>query len=147
MYQNKVDSSLNSDSKDKEGICYFLTSRLPTAQGTVNGNKVIALRDTMCTGCVIRRSLISDETLKQMIRRMCAERSEHWDKYLPALLFAVREVPQESLGFSSFELLFGGNVRGPMAILRKSWSDEVNDEQILSTYQYVIELRERLGQT
>ena len=39
IYQNKVDSSLNSDSKDKEGVCYFLKSRLPTAQGTVNGKK------------------------------------------------------------------------------------------------------------
>ena len=63
IYQNKVDSSLNSDSKDKEGVCYFLKSRLPTAQGTVNGKKVIALRDTGCTGCVIRRSLISDDQL------------------------------------------------------------------------------------
>ena len=54
---------MNSDSKDKEGVCYFLKSRLPTAQGTVNGNKVIALRDTGCTGCVIRRSLISDYQL------------------------------------------------------------------------------------
>ena len=34
-----------------------------------------------------------------------------------------------------------------MAILRELWSDEVNDEQALSTYQYVIELRERLEQT
>ena len=63
IYQNKVDSSLNSDSKDKEGVCYFLKSRLPTAQGTVNGKKVIALRDTGCAGCVIRRSLISDDKL------------------------------------------------------------------------------------
>ena len=63
IYQNKVDSSLNSDSKDKEGVCYFLKSRLPTAQGTVNGKKVIALRDTGCTACVIRRSLISDDQL------------------------------------------------------------------------------------
>ena len=39
IYQNKVDRSLNSDSKDKEGVCYFLKSRLPTAQGTVNGKK------------------------------------------------------------------------------------------------------------
>ena len=44
IYQNKVDGSLNSDSKDKEGVCYFLKSRLPTAQGMVNGNKIIALR-------------------------------------------------------------------------------------------------------
>ena len=54
---------MNSDSKDKEGVCYFLKSRLPTAQGTVNGNKVIALRDTGCIGYVIRRSLISDYQL------------------------------------------------------------------------------------
>ena len=33
-----------------------------------------------------------------------------------------------------------------MAILRELWSMEVNDEQVLSTYQYVIELRERLEQ-
>ena len=63
IYQNKVDSSLISDSKDKEGVCYFLKSRLPTAQGTVNCKKVIALRDTGCTGCVFRRSLISDDQL------------------------------------------------------------------------------------
>ena len=34
-----------------------------------------------------------------------------------------------------------------MAILRELWSGEVNDEQVLSTYQHVIELRERLEQT
>ena len=34
-----------------------------------------------------------------------------------------------------------------MAILRELWSGEVNDEQVLSTYQYVIELRECLEQT
>ena len=34
-----------------------------------------------------------------------------------------------------------------MAILRELWFGEVNNEQVLSTYQYVIELRERLEQT
>ena len=58
----------------------------------------------------------SHATLKQMLRRMCVERPKDWDRYLPALLFAVREVPQESLGFSPFELLYGRNVGGPMAI-------------------------------
>ena len=29
--------------KDKEGVCYFLKSRLPTARGTVNGKEVIAM--------------------------------------------------------------------------------------------------------
>ena len=85
--------------------------------------------------------------LKQMLRRMCAERPKDWDKYLPALLFAIREVPQESLGFSPFELLYGRHVKGPMAILRELWSGEAPDEQVLSTYKYAIELRDRLEQT
>ena len=36
----------------------------------------------------------SHTTLKQMLRRTCAELPKDWDRYLPALLFAVREVPQ-----------------------------------------------------
>ena len=78
---------------------------------------------------------------------MCAERPNDWDKYLPALLFAVREIPQESLGFSPFELLYGRNVRGPMKILRELWSVEETDEHARLTYQYVIDLRERLEKT
>ena len=56
IYQSKSKSPLIADKREEEGVCYFLRSRLPTAQGTVNGNKVIALRDTGCTGCVVRRS-------------------------------------------------------------------------------------------
>ena len=33
------------------------------------------------------------------------------------------------------------------SILRELWSVEAPDEQVLSTYQYVIELRDRLEQT
>ena len=92
-----------------------------------------------CNGLVER----SHVTLKQMLRRMCAERPNDWDRYLPSLLFAVREVPQESLGFLPFELLYGWNVRGPMAILRELWTDEVEDQEVRSTYDYVINLRKR----
>ena len=86
-------------------------------------------------------------TMKQMLRRVCEERPKDWDKYLPALLFAIREVPQEPLGFSLFELLYGCIVQGPMAILTELWFGEVNNEQVLWTYQYVIKLRERFEQT
>ena len=63
IYQSKIDSSLNSDSKVKEGVCYFLKSRLPTAEGTVNSRKVEVLRDTGCTCCTVKRSLVSDDQL------------------------------------------------------------------------------------
>ena len=78
-----------------------------------------------------------------MLRRVCAERPTDWNKYFPALLFAIRDVPQESLWFSPFELLYRRNVEGPLAILHDPWSGEVPDEQVIETYQYLIELRER----
>ena len=68
----------------------------------------------ICNGLIERFHM----PLKQILRRICAERPKDWDKYLPALLFAIREVPQESLGFLPFELLYGRNVKGPMAISR-----------------------------
>ena len=85
--------------------------------------------------------------LKRVLLTMCAERPNDWDKYLPALLFAIRETSQESLGFSPFGLLYGRNVRGPMQILRELWSVEETDEHARLTYQYVIDLRERLEKT
>ena len=82
----------------------------------------------MCNGLVER----FPATMKQMLRRMCAERPKDWDKYPSALLFAIREVPQESLGFSPFELLYGCSVRGPMAILRELWSGENSHNHIMT---------------
>ena len=63
IYQSKIDSSLNSASKVKEGVCYVLKSRLPTAEGTVNSRKVEVFRDTGCTCCTVKRSSVSDDQL------------------------------------------------------------------------------------
>ena len=46
--------------KDSKGTCHFPRSRFPTAIGTVNDKEVRVLRDTGCTGVVVRRSLVSD---------------------------------------------------------------------------------------
>ena len=46
--------------KDSKGTCHFPWSRLPTAVGTVNCKEVRVLRDTGCTGVVVRRRLVSD---------------------------------------------------------------------------------------
>ena len=61
--------------------------------------------------------------------------------------YSRREAPQESLGFSPFELLYGWPVRGPIKILKQLWSKEIEDPGVKSTYQYVIELRDRLKST
>ena len=47
-----------------------------------------------------------NQTLKSMLRKAAVEEGKDWDKMLPYLLFAYREVPQASTGFSPFELLY-----------------------------------------
>ena len=52
-----------------------------------------------------------NQTLKRMLKKTAAEDGKDWDRLIPYLLFAFREVPQESMGFSPFELLYGRDVR------------------------------------
>ena len=54
----------------------------------------------MCNGLVEK----FNGTLKNMLRKMCAEKPKDWDRYINPLLFAYREVRQESLGYAPFEL-------------------------------------------
>ena len=53
------------------------------------------------------------------MRKFTAKNKRDWDEYLPYLLFAYREAPQELTGFSPFELLYGRPVRGPLDVLRE----------------------------
>ena len=81
------------------------------------------------------------------MRKMCREKPKDWDRYLPAVLFAYREVPQASTGFSPFELLYGRVVRGPMQILKERWTGDSDTEEMKNTYQYIVELKDRLEET
>ena len=61
--------------------------------------------------------------------------------------FAYREVPQESTGFSPFELLYGRAVRGPMFILKELWTKELEEPEVKNSHQYVFELPKKLEDT
>ena len=56
-------------------------------------------------------------TLKSMQGKFVADSQNDWDTYLPYVLFAYREVPQESTVFSPFQLLYGRRARGPLDVL------------------------------
>lgn len=81
------------------------------------------------------------QTMKNMLKKYCLEHERDWDKGLPYLLFAAREAPSESLGFSPFELLFTHSVRGPMQVLKEAWIGQQTTQGLLTT---VTELKERL---
>lgn len=57
-------------------------------------------------------------------------------------MFAIREVPQASTGFSPFELLYGRQSRGVLDVLREAW--EEGPTNVKNAIQYVLDLREKL---
>ncbi|GFN79108.1 Zinc finger protein [Plakobranchus ocellatus] len=79
----------------------------------------------MCNGLVERFNAI----LKTCLRRLCSEQPRQWHRYINPLLFASREVPQDSTHFAPFELLYGRTVRGPMHILRELWTKEIEEPE------------------
>ncbi|XP_078793179.1 uncharacterized protein LOC144987743 [Oryzias latipes] len=83
-----------------------------------------------------------NQTLKTMLRKFVSETGTDWDQWLPYLLFAYREVPQASTGFSPFELLYGRQVRGPLDLLKDYWEKPVTDKD--NVVSYVLKMRERL---
>ena len=60
-------------------------------------------------------------TLKYMLRKCYTDKWE-WDDVLPYLLFAYREAPHASTGFSPFELLHGQHMRGPLKLMYEDWT-------------------------
>ena len=89
-----------------------------------------------------------NETLKTLLRRLAAEEPRDWEKYLAPLLFAYRNAPQASTGYSPFELIYGHKVRGPLTIMKEYWSSvDPPADDYLTTHQYLTEMRHRLKET
>ncbi|XP_028437739.1 uncharacterized protein LOC114558153 [Perca flavescens] len=85
-----------------------------------------------------------NQTLKQMLRKFVNNSGTDWDQWLPYLLFAYREVPQASTGFSPFELLYGHEVRGPLSLMREIWEGGKERGESVNVISYVVQMRERL---
>ena len=85
-------------------------------------------------------------TLKSMLKKVAQEQPKDWDRFIPAVLFSYRELPNASTGFSPFELMFGRPARGPMYILSQGWSGKSHPDE-KNMYQYVFDLKNRLAKT
>lgn len=59
------------------------------------------------------------QTVKSMMKKFGLESNRDWDEKIDWLLFAIRESPQESTGYSPFELLFGRTIRVPLKVLKE----------------------------
>ena len=76
-----------------------------------------------------------------MLRKTAREEGKDWDRLIPFVLFAYREVPQASTGFSPFELLYGREVRGPLDVLKEEW--EPRNQSDINVASYVLHVREK----
>ncbi|XP_068121096.1 uncharacterized protein [Hyperolius riggenbachi] len=83
-----------------------------------------------------------NKTLKSMLKRVVDADGRDWDCLLPYLMFAVREVPQSSTGFSPFELLYGRHPRGLLDIAKESWEEEPSPHR--SVVEHVLQMQDRI---
>ena len=83
-----------------------------------------------------------NQTLKSMLKQILAGDSHSWDLMLPYVLFVYREEPQESTGISPFELIYSRDVRGPLDVLKESWSS--GEKEMDDILTYVMKTQERM---
>ncbi|GBM57954.1 Retrovirus-related Pol polyprotein from transposon 17.6 [Araneus ventricosus] len=67
-----------------------------------------------------------NQVLKNALHHVIRTESRNWDKYIPYLLFAYREVPNCTTGVSPFKLMYGREARGPLNVLKSSWCGEIS---------------------
>ena len=73
---------------------------------------------------------------------MAIKDGKDWDKMIPYVLFAYREVPQSSTGFSPFELLYGREVRGPLDVIKETWvAKESSKDDVVS---HILAMRDKM---
>jgi len=65
-------------------------------------------------------------THKTMIRSLLDRFPDSWDTALTWVLLAYREVPVETLGCSSFELMFGRIAPGALQLVKSAWLQETD---------------------
>lgn len=80
--------------------------------------------------------------MKTMMKIYCFETEKDWDEGIHLLLFAARELVQESHGFSPFGLVFGHTVRGPLKLLKEKLLSDSSES--INLLQYVSDFHTKL---
>jgi len=65
-----------------------------------------------------------NRTCKDMLSHVVQQYQRKWHKYVPLLVWALREVPNATTGVSPYMLVYGRTPRGPLAVLKEMWAGE-----------------------
>ena len=85
-----------------------------------------------------------NSTFKNMLHFAMREHGRAWDKAVPFLLWALREVPNSTTGLSPFMLQFGIPPRGMLSILKDTWTGQRKVPTSKTVEQYMNELTKRI---
>ncbi len=139
------------------GMCAIIfrtgiPSRILSDRGTVFLSKVVG---RMCEilGCdQIRSSPYRPQsngmlerfhgTLKPMLGK-AKEKGVDWSDFLPMALYAIRQVPCRSTGYSPHELVYGRSMCGPLDLLYSGWVEDVY--QGMDVSEWVVSLQDKLA--
>ena len=85
-------------------------------------------------------------TIETIMRKFVQDNPSQWDKFLPYVLFALREVKHSSTGYSASEMVFGKPFRGLLRIMRDTWTgrDPMVEWKNMSTVEYMEQLNEKI---
>ncbi|CAN2390404.1 K02A2.6-like, partial [Pristimantis euphronides] len=150
-------SSIRADVVAKALLEIFTRVGFPREMLTDRGTQFMSdLMQSLCEQTEVRHLVSSpyhpqtnglcerfNGTLKQMLKMLVESQGRDWERCLPYLLFAYREVPQASTGFSPFELLYGRRVRGLLTLVRESWEEEAATPGV-SVVEYVSRFRDKM---
>uniref|UniRef100_A0A8C5PSV7 Integrase catalytic domain-containing protein n=1 Tax=Leptobrachium leishanense TaxID=445787 RepID=A0A8C5PSV7_9ANUR len=84
-----------------------------------------------------------NKTLKSMLKKVVDKDGKNWDFLLPYLMFAIREVPQASTGYSPFELLYSRHPRGLLDIAKETWEGETTPYK--SVIEHISMMQDRIA--
>ncbi|GBO18324.1 hypothetical protein AVEN_271726-1 [Araneus ventricosus] len=77
-------------------------------------------------------------TIKRLLRVLCYESGENWERTLPFALLTLRTVTHESTGFSPAELVHGENLRTPEILLFEKWAELGEEENPVIEYVFTL---------
>ena len=97
-------------------------------------------------GLVERANRSIEDILKKYILR---SQPKTWDKLLPFILSALRNIAHSGSQISANQLVFGHKIRNLLAIARQSWlgDNELKPPRNVSTVRYLQDLQHRLEST
>jgi len=66
-----------------------------------------------------------NKTINNSLKQVAVDKPKGWHRYIGLLMFAATDTPQNSSGFTAFELLYGHRVRTPITLFKWIWTGKM----------------------